>query len=61
MIVALFYMIGVFFIFFFAKNLQMLLAAEILCGIPWGSKWSSRMRPLLALTSALLVLRAETA
>jgi hypothetical protein len=45
MIVALFYMIGVFFIFFFAKNLQMLLAAEILCGIPWGSESSSWTAP----------------
>jgi hypothetical protein len=27
--------------------LQMLLAAEILCGIPWGSKSLSLMRSLL--------------
>jgi len=36
MIVALIAMIGLIFIFFFAKNLQTLLAGEILCGIPWG-------------------------
>ena len=30
--------IGFIFLFFFATNLEMLLAAEILCGIPWGSK-----------------------
>ncbi|OJJ42455.1 hypothetical protein ASPZODRAFT_137267 [Penicilliopsis zonata CBS 506.65] len=27
---------GFIFLFFFATNLEMLLAAEILCGIPWG-------------------------
>lgn len=36
MIGGLVYMLGVIFLFFFAKNLEMLLAAEILCGIPWG-------------------------
>lgn len=36
MVVALVYMIGVIFLFFFAQNLGMLLAAELLCGVPWG-------------------------
>ncbi|OJJ38807.1 hypothetical protein ASPWEDRAFT_168687 [Aspergillus wentii DTO 134E9] len=36
MISALAAMIGVVFLFFFAVNIQMLLAAEILAGIPWG-------------------------
>ncbi|ORY20425.1 putative general alpha-glucoside permease [Naematelia encephala] len=36
MIAALFAMIGLIFIFFFATSLNMLLAAEFLCGIPWG-------------------------
>ena len=30
-------MIGVIFIMFFAKNLGMLLAGEIFCGLPWGA------------------------
>ena len=37
MMVSLLAMIALIFLFFFAKNLQMILAAEILCGIPWGS------------------------
>ena len=36
MIGALFLVICLIFIAFFAQNVQMLLAAEILCGIPWG-------------------------
>ncbi|KAL1405339.1 hypothetical protein Q8F55_008970 [Vanrija albida] len=36
MIGSLIIMIGFIFILFFAKNIQMLLAGEILCGIPWG-------------------------
>ncbi|KAF9891602.1 hypothetical protein FE257_003613 [Aspergillus nanangensis] len=36
LIAALAAMNGVIFIFFFAVNVQMLLAAEILAGIPWG-------------------------
>ncbi|GMF68177.1 MFS alpha-glucoside transporter [Aspergillus flavus] len=36
MVSALTAMIGVIFLFFFAVNVQMLLAAEILAGIPWG-------------------------
>lgn len=31
--------IGLLFLFFFATNIQTLLAAEILCGIPWGSEY----------------------
>lgn len=38
MIVSLFALIGFIFIFFFAQSLQMILVAEILAGIPWGSK-----------------------
>jgi SP family general alpha glucoside:H+ symporter-like MFS transporter len=30
-------MIGVIFMMFFAQNLGMLLAGEILCGLPWGA------------------------
>ena len=37
MISALGMMIGVIFILFFAQNISMLLAGEILCGIPWGA------------------------
>lgn len=37
MIGALVMMIGVIFIMFFAQNISMLLAGEILCGIPWGA------------------------
>ncbi|KAE8153283.1 general substrate transporter [Aspergillus avenaceus] len=36
MVSALATMIAVIFIFFFAVNIEMLLAAEILAGIPWG-------------------------
>ena len=36
MIASLFLVICFIFIAFFAQNVQMLLAAEILCGIPWG-------------------------
>ena len=36
MITSLTLVAGFIFIAFFAQNLQMLLAAEILCGIPWG-------------------------
>jgi SP family general alpha glucoside:H+ symporter-like MFS transporter len=35
---ALVAMIGLIFLFFFATSLEMILAAEFLCGIPWGSK-----------------------
>ena len=37
MIGALIMMIGVIFIMFFAQNLGMLFAGEILCGFPWGA------------------------
>jgi SP family general alpha glucoside:H+ symporter-like MFS transporter len=30
-------LIGFIFLFFFAQNVEMLLAAEILCGVPWGA------------------------
>lgn len=38
MIVALIWMTCVFFLHFFAKSLPMLLVAQILCGVPWGSE-----------------------
>ena len=38
MLVALFFLTGFIFIFFFAQSLEMLLVAEILCGVPWGSR-----------------------
>ena len=34
---ALFMTIGFIFIFFFAQNIGMLFAAEMLCGLPWGA------------------------
>ena len=34
---ALFMTIGFIFLFFFAKNIGMLFAAEFLCGLPWGA------------------------
>lgn len=34
--VALVFLVGIIFITFFATNLGMLLAGEILCGLPWG-------------------------
>ena len=34
---ALYLITGFIFILFFAQNVQMLLAGEILCGIPWGA------------------------
>lgn len=34
---SLFLMIGVIFLFFFAQNIGMLLAAEVLAGLPWGA------------------------
>ena len=37
MLGALAMMIGVIFIMFFAQNLGMLFAGEILCGLPWGA------------------------
>jgi SP family general alpha glucoside:H+ symporter-like MFS transporter len=36
MMLALLSLIGLIFILFFAPNVQVLLAGEILCGIPWG-------------------------
>ncbi|CAK7234032.1 hypothetical protein SCUCBS95973_008795 [Sporothrix curviconia] len=33
---ALFMTIGLIFLFFFAQNIGMLFAAEMLCGLPWG-------------------------
>ena len=44
--------IGFIFLFFFATNLQMLLAAEILCGIPWGSVSISGYSRCTSLSSA---------
>lgn len=38
MTVSLVVTIGFMFLFFFATNIQTLLAAKILCGIPWGSE-----------------------
>ena len=46
MMVSLLAMIGLIFLFFFAKNLQMILAAEILCGIPWGSTLRNTLFPV---------------
>lgn len=40
MIGCLIVLIGLFFMFFFAKSLDMLIAAELLAGIPWGSELS---------------------
>ncbi|KAH8646807.1 putative maltose permease [Xylariales sp. PMI_506] len=37
MIVCLIFMIGAIFIMFFAQNIEMLLAGEIICGFPWGA------------------------
>ena len=37
MLGALTMVIGCIFLFFFAHNISMLFAAEILCGIPWGA------------------------
>ncbi|KAJ5318346.1 sugar porter (SP) family MFS transporter [Penicillium atrosanguineum] len=34
---SLFFMIGVVFLFFFAQNIGMLFAAEVLAGLPWGA------------------------
>lgn len=34
---ALFITIGLIFLFFFAQNIGMLFAAEVLCGLPWGA------------------------
>lgn len=34
---ALLVTIGLVFLFFFAKNIGMLFAAEMLCGLPWGA------------------------
>ncbi len=34
---ALFVTIGLIFMFFFAQNIGMLFAAEMLCGLPWGA------------------------
>lgn len=34
---ALLMTIGFIFMFFFAQNIQMLFAAELLCGLPWGA------------------------
>lgn len=34
---ALFAMIGIIFLFFFAQNMTMLFVAEILAGLPWGA------------------------
>lgn len=38
MICALAYMCCIFFLHFFAKSLPMLLVAQILIGVPWGSE-----------------------
>jgi SP family general alpha glucoside:H+ symporter-like MFS transporter len=37
MLGALFMITGAIFILFFAQNISMLMAGEILCGIPWGA------------------------
>ena len=37
MLGALFMIIGCIFLFFFAHNIGMLMAAELLCGLPWGA------------------------
>ena len=37
MLGALTMVIGCIFLFFFAQNIGMLFAAEVLCGIPWGA------------------------
>jgi MFS transporter, SP family, general alpha glucoside:H+ symporter len=34
---ALIFMVGAIFLLFFAQNIGMLLAGEILCGLPWGA------------------------
>ena len=42
MIGALVWLTCFIFLFFFAKSLGMLVAAEILCGIPWGESENRR-------------------
>ena len=37
MLGALFMITGAIFLLFFAQNISMLMAGEILCGIPWGA------------------------
>jgi MFS transporter, SP family, general alpha glucoside:H+ symporter len=37
MLGSLFMVICAIFLLFFAKNIGMLMAGEILCGIPWGA------------------------
>jgi SP family general alpha glucoside:H+ symporter-like MFS transporter len=37
MLGALFMITGAIFLLFFAQNIGMLMAGEILCGIPWGA------------------------
>jgi len=39
MMCALVYMSCIFFLHFFAQSLPMLLAAQILVGVPWGSEY----------------------
>jgi predicted MFS family arabinose efflux permease len=40
MLCALAYMSCIFFLHFFAQSLEMLLVAQILVGVPWGSECS---------------------
>ncbi len=53
MMISLVYMTGIIFLFFFAKNLQMILAAEILCGVPWGSELELSILRVLADASSV--------
>lgn len=59
MIVALAYMSCIFFLHFFAKSLPMLLAAQILIGVPWGSK-STASQNLANTTNSCLVFQTLT-
>ena len=49
MIGALAYMSCIFFLHFFAKSLPMLLAAQILIGVPWGSESGSQISAILTM------------
>lgn len=50
---ALVYMSCIFFLHFFAQSLPMLLAAQILVGVPWGSEFSSGRTLNLTLMTSL--------
>jgi len=52
MMCALVYMSCIFFLHFFAQSLPMLLVAQILVGVPWGSE-SVHNQPIVLLTGSL--------